>query len=1016
MQTPSASDPSFKAFLDKLQEQNNRGFASQLIQLKTERENAGEDNDKRQEQLNDVILSLKEVKIAVTGVKLDVDLTPLVNIGENQTKLLEELSKEASLTRKLTEGSVEYDKEAAQYRNTSGRDIESKVSGKTSKDGGFIDFETARDTLSGQGKRAKEANAFDLKPINYTPGKAAAAAVRGGKNNPTADTEKEDKSKYQGFFNELESGFKFFMTDGLSEKPGQGIFQTPSKDVEKKDREADVSSPRQENPEADNVASTGEILADTAKSDLELSKQMLDTTKAQLVELKAIREALAPKTPKELTEQKGGPTTEKEKESEGGGSLLGDLASGAMDLLGGGKKAAGKVAGKAAGIGGKLLGGAKVLGSKAVGFANSGAGKLLGSVAAVGLGAYTAYEGFTAAEDSKQAKMEEVQAKVDSGEMKPEEAAAARKEIGNTATVEKSGAIGEGTGMAAGAIAGAKLGAMAGTFIGGPVGTAVGGLAGGAIGAFAGSKAGKVVGEYGGKAINAAGEGIDYVKEKAGKLGSSVSGFFGGIGDKVKGAYGDAKTIYNDYDKGIGLRDQPMGTAMADQLIGSVTSVDSKDSQMYQSPRDNISSSQRSIKEGITAEKSILGSAALGGFFTAKGKESGSFLGSESKDSLVSGKIEGKSIDKLEQEDSRMLGKRVSGGLFGRDKYSVTSQVSGTKGDSAEHDTAVTKSEYKQLQELNAKGDVEGAKKKLEEIKTAKENSVANKVSNFIGDKAKSVSSFFGGIGDKVKGVYNSGIGMDDQPVGTAMADQKIGSVTSVDSKDSQMYQSPRDNISSSERTIKEGVTAEKSVLGSTFLGGLFTAKGKESGSFLGTDSKDSLVSGKIEGKSIDKSESQYGRMLGKRVSGGLFGRDKYSVTSEVSGTGGDSAEYDTEVTKQEYKQLQELNAKGDVEGARKKLADIKEERSQALVPSALDVEGSVGRGSPILTGKEVAKTSTENADMGREAGRGGANNTVVSNNVSSNNTTKIVPMKANPRPEYTGSSLDRYTSRISVY
>jgi hypothetical protein len=67
-------------------------------------------------------------------------------------------------------------------------------------------------------------------------------------------------------------------------------------------------------------------------------------------------------------------------------------------------------------------------------------------------------------------------------------------------------------------------------------------------------------------------------------------------------------------------------------------------------------------------------------------------------------------------------------------------------------------------------------------------------------------------------------------------------------------------------------------------------------------------------------------------------------------------------------------------------------------------------------SGKMVAKTSTENADMGREAGKGGANNTVVSNNVSSNNTTKIVPMKANPRPEYTGSSLDRYNNRITVY
>jgi len=164
MQTPSASDPSFKVFLDKLKEQNDRGFLTQLLQLKSEREIAGEDNDKREEQLNEVISSLKEVRVAVTGVSLDIDITPLVNIGENQTRLLEELSKESALSRKLTEGSVEYDKEAAQYRNTSGRDIESKVSGKMSRDGGFLDFETARDTLSGQGERVRKENKLSLIP------------------------------------------------------------------------------------------------------------------------------------------------------------------------------------------------------------------------------------------------------------------------------------------------------------------------------------------------------------------------------------------------------------------------------------------------------------------------------------------------------------------------------------------------------------------------------------------------------------------------------------------------------------------------------------------------------------------------------------------------------------------------------------------------------------------------------------------------------------------------------------
>ena len=68
-------------------------------------------------------------------------------------------------------------------------------------------------------------------------------------------------------------------------------------------------------------------------------------------------------------------------------------------------------------------------------------------------------------------------------------------------------------------------------------------------------------------------------------------------------------------------------------------------------------------------------------------------------------------------------------------------------------------------------------------------------------------------------------------------------------------------------------------------------------------------------------------------------------------------------------------------------------------------------------SGSDLAKTSTENNDMEREASKGtGGNNTVVSNNVSSNNTTKYVPMKASPRPESQGSALDRYQNRITVY
>ena len=543
MQTPSAADPSFKAFLDKLQEQNNRGLATQLVQLKAERENAGKDNDKREEQLDEVIDSLKEVKLAVTGVSLDIDITPLVNIGENQTRLLEELSKESSLIRKLSEGSVEYDKEAAQYRNTSGKEVESVVTGKTSKKGGFLDFETARDTLSGQGKRVREDNKFDLKPINYVPGKMTGKVTGVEKAKENKDTVDNSVPDTRGFFATLVDELKAapgrvrdYLIDH-EEKPqaSNNKENTVTNNVEKviennkqefskvekankestvEKREIKVSSDRQapasiENPEADNIRDSQEIMADNSKSDLELSKQMLDTTREQLTVLKEIRDALTPKTPGELSGGNGPPSPGSkaaEAEEKPGGFNPLDL----LDLIPGRRgKPGAKVPGKAPGGMSKLL-------------------KVGGAALAIGAGAYTAYQGYSAAEDTKQSKLEGVQAQLDAGQITTEQAAEQRKEIGNTATVEKSGAVGEGTGLAGGAIAGgiagAKLGATIGTFFGPGIGTAigagVGGLAGGALGAFAGSSAGKYVGEAIGGGIN------------------TVKNFFGGsdVGDKTKEA------------------------------------------------------------------------------------------------------------------------------------------------------------------------------------------------------------------------------------------------------------------------------------------------------------------------------------------------------------------------------------------------------------------------------------------------------------------------------------------------
>ena len=76
-----------------------------------------------------------------------------------------------------------------------------------------------------------------------------------------------------------------------------------------------------------------------------------------------------------------------------------------------------------------------------------------------------------------------------------------------------------------------------------------------------------------------------------------------------------------------------------------------------------------------------------------------------------------------------------------------------------------------------------------------------------------------------------------------------------------------------------------------------------------------------------------------------------------------------------------------------------------------------VAASAPVRAGQEVTKTTTENTDMDREASRGSGNsNTIVSNNVNNNNTTKFVPMRPTARPEFTGSALDRYTNKVSVF
>lgn len=501
-------DEAFQKFLEKIQKQNQTDFGMQLLQVKYEREQAGEDNDKREEQLKELANLFEKVEKAVTGLSVKIDFELVVNALENQTEVLKKSLEEQALLRKVSEGSLEYDKKSSQYRNISGKELTSDVSGKTIKKGGYVDFETASNRLQGQSKRVQESEANQIKVKPTELGKKTTIVGQPGSVEPKNEKEREGEITRFGDIGDLGKAIGSRL---------KGIYDFMTKKVEKKKDEVPNTGVTGVNPEADNIQTSQEIIADTSKQDLELTKESNKLLQTQIDELKKLNESLTPKTPAELPEGRLRPTPASAEAVQSGGLGLGDALSGMGGLA---KKA-----------GGALLTGAKAVGTGVLSagkglarFAGSGAGRMLGAAAAVGMGAYTAYKGYSAAEDSKQAKMQDIQAKLESGEIDEKQAAGLRKEAGNTATVEKSGAVGEGTGMAAGAIAGgaagAKLGATIGTFVGGPVGTAIGAgigtIAGGALGAFAGTKAGKYVGEKVGEGINA------------------VKGFFG-FGEKAPG-------------------------------------------------------------------------------------------------------------------------------------------------------------------------------------------------------------------------------------------------------------------------------------------------------------------------------------------------------------------------------------------------------------------------------------------------------------------------------------------------
>ena len=423
------SDPSFRKFLEDLQKQNNQGFATQLLQLKYEREIATEDDDKREEQLGELIKAVKDLHKGLTGLSVDFNLQPVTDELSNQTKILQKSLEELTVLRKVNEGSLEYDRESAGYRNVSGRDITSQVSGKTIKQGQYVDFETARDFLQGSaGKRAQEANKLELLPTS-TPGQQAKVSITGGSKGSVEGKDvdplakklssievKPDERTWKEFGKEIRDLFKgekgftaakgryageFVKAGRGTEEEGMRTYEKiveleksieesrkygfePAEKVQELIKLKSGAEPKVEqklktavNPEADNIQSSDELTAEASQKDLELTKESNKILSDQLAELKLIKNALSPEVPEEMKKSAIKPIPgqeEKEKVEPSG------LPSIDIDLLGKGKGPTGKGRlGRS--LGGKLLGAARFAGP-------------LAAAAAVGTAAYGGVQGY----------------------------------------------------------------------------------------------------------------------------------------------------------------------------------------------------------------------------------------------------------------------------------------------------------------------------------------------------------------------------------------------------------------------------------------------------------------------------------------------------------------------------------------------------------------------------------------------------------------------------------------------
>jgi hypothetical protein len=261
---------------------------------------------------------------------------------------------------------------------------------------------------------------------------------------------------------------------------------------------------------------------------------------------------------------------------------------------------------------------------------------------------------------------------------------------------------------------------------------------------------------------------------------------------------------------------------------------------------------------------------------------------------------------------------------------------------------------------------------------------------------------------NKIKGTYNYIKENTNQDlsggVGVPQAEQMISS--NVESRKKEESSGP---ILTQQDTLDGGIVSQKSLFGNSFLGSLFSKKNQKIGQFMASGS-DSNV---IENPEGNVQSYKTGRLLGQRVSGGLFGRDTYKVSLE----GKDSeAEYDTQLTKKDYMQIQNLVKQGKYDEAEAKFKELKaaqQERDIQVRAPASPEEMITPTTARRNFSNELMSESSQNKNLTGEMQVGGQVQPIVIQNNNSTNTQTAIPIKAEPRMQ---SSFTRYNDSRAAY